>query len=235
MGKPMSRLLLSCCLLLVVGCAHSPPDEPLDPFEPVNRVVFSFNETLDKYALRPAAKGYVAVVPAPARKGVNNFFANLFYPRVAINNFLQGKPRRGVSDVGRFLVNTTIGLVGIFDVATPLGLERHHEDFGQTFGVWGIGPGWYLVLPFYGPATNRDLVGRVIDGHLNPLAHTTRETQLAAMAVYAIDKRAEFLGADKLIEDAFDPYLFVRGAYLERREARIRDAQNGGIDRSYEP
>ncbi len=234
MGKPMLRLTLSCCLLLMVGCAHSPPDEPLDPFEPANRVVFSFNETLDKYALRPAAKGYVAVVPAPARKGVNNFFANLFYPRVAVNNFLQGKPRRGASDVGRFLVNTTIGLVGIFDVATPLGLERHYEDFGQTFGVWGIGPGWYLVLPFYGPATNRDLVGRMADGQLNPLAHTTRETQIAAMAVYAIDKRAEFLGADKLIEDAFDPYLFVRGAYLERRQARIQDAQSGGVGRSYE-
>ncbi|HXG29625.1 MAG TPA: VacJ family lipoprotein [Nevskiales bacterium] len=231
----MLRLFQVCCLLLLAGCAHSPPDDPLDPLEPVNRVVFSFNDKLDKYALRPAARGYVAVVPGPARKGVNNFFANLFYPRVAINNFLQGKPRRGVSDIGRFLVNTTIGLVGIFDVATPLGLERHHEDFGQTFGIWGIGPGWYLVLPFYGPATNRDFVGRLLDAQLNPLSHASDDVQLAATVVYAVDKRAEFLGADKLIEDAFDPYLFVRGAYLERRAARIRDAQDGGMDRSYEP
>jgi phospholipid-binding lipoprotein MlaA len=231
----MPRLFWVCCLLLLAGCAHSPPDDPLDPLEPVNRVVFSFNETLDKYALRPAAKGYVAVVPAPARKGVNNFFVNLFYPRVAVSNFLQGKPRRGFADFGRFLVNTTLGVAGIFDVATPLGLERHHEDFGQTFGVWGIGPGWYLVLPFYGPATNRDFVGRLLDAQLNPLSHASDDTQLAATVVYAVDKRSEFLGADKLIEDAFDPYLFVRGAYLERRQARIQDAQDGGMDRSYEP
>ena len=232
------RPLPIACLLIVAlmtnGCAHSPPDDPRDPLESVNRIVFSVNQVVDKYALRPAARGYVVVVPSPMRRGVNNFFANLFYPRVAISNLLQGKPKRAASDLARFLVNTTIGLVGIFDVATPLGLERHYEDFGQTFGVWGIGPGWYLVLPFYGPSTNRDLVGRVVDGHLNPLVHTDRDTQIAAMVVYAIDKRSEFLGVDRLIEDAFDPYLFVRGAYLERREARIKDAQGRGMDPSYE-
>lgn len=220
--------------LQLCGCAHSPPDDPRDPVEPMNRVVFSINDTLDKYALRPAAKGYVKVVPSPVRKGVNNFFANLFYPRVAVGNLLQGKPKQAASDAGRFLINTTIGIVGIFDVATPLGLARHREDFGQTFGVWGIGPGWYLVLPFYGPSTNRDLVGRVFDGHLNPLTYTDRDTQLAAMLVYAVDKRSEFLGADRLIEDAFDPYLFVRGAYLERRESMIRDAEGRNLGRSYE-
>lgn len=222
------RIFLPLGFLFLSGCAHSPPDEPSDPLESVNRVVYSFNTTVDKYALRPVAKGYVAVVPDMVRKGVNNFFANLFYPRVAVSNFLQGKVKTGVSDTGRFLVNTTIGLVGIFDVATPLGMPRHREDLGQTFGVWGVGPGWYLVLPLYGPSTNRDFVGRVADGFLNPLAYTTRDTQLAATAVYAIDLRSQFLGVDGVIEDAFDPYLFVRGAYLERREARIKDAQAAG-------
>jgi phospholipid-binding lipoprotein MlaA len=233
--KPPIRigaLLLACVL---AGCAHSPPDDPRDPLEPMNRVVFSVNETLDKYALRPAAKGYVKVVPSPVRKGVNNFFVNLFYPRVIVSNLLQGKPKRAASDTARFLVNTTIGLVGILDVATPMGLPRHSEDFGQTFGVWGIGPGWYLVLPFYGPSTNRDLVGRVADAQLNPLRYASDDTELAAMVVYAIDKRSEFLGADRLVEDAFDPYLFIRGAYLERRQAMIKDARGKDTGRSYDP
>src|SRR5688572_10925777 len=130
------RILLMFLAALLAGCAHSPPDEPLDPIEPVNRVVYSFNDTIDKYALRPAAKGYVKVLPSPVRTGVNNFFVNLFYPRVIVNSFLPGRPRHGVSDIGRFLVNTTVGLLGIFDVATPIGLQRHRADFGQTFGVW---------------------------------------------------------------------------------------------------
>lgn len=223
----MKPILPVCFLLaaLSTGCAHSPPDDPLDPLESVNRVVYSFNTTLDTYALRPVAKGYVAVTPAPVRKGVNNFFSNLFYPRVVINSFLQGKFRNGVSDSGRFLVNTTLGLVGIFDVATPLGMPRHRGDFGQTFGVWGIGNGWYLVLPLYGPSTNRDFVGRLFDARLNPLSHTRPHTQVAATVVYAVDLRSQFLGVDQVIEEAFDPYLFVRGAYLERREARVQDAQ----------
>lgn len=225
------KVLLPGSLLLVLlgtGCAHSPPDDPLDPLESVNRVVYSFNTKVDKYALRPVAKGYTKVVPSPVRKGVNNFFSNLFYPRVAVSNFLQGKFRNGFSDTGRFLVNTTIGIVGIFDVATPMGLPRHREDLGQTFGVWGIGPGWYLMLPLYGPSTNRDFVGRIGDGYLSPLAYADRDVQMAAAVVYAVDVRSQFLGVDQVIEDAFDPYLFVRGAYLERREARVRDAQGAG-------
>ncbi len=230
--------LLSICLLLAVfstGCAHSPPDDPSDPLEPVNRVVYSVNTTLDKYALRPVAKGYVAVIPSPVRKGVNNFFSNLFYPRVALASFMQGKFRNGVSDSGRFLVNTTIGLVGIFDVATPLGMPRHREDAGQTFGVWGIGPGWYLVLPLYGPSTNRDLVGRLFDAQLNPLSHTRPQTQIAATVVNVVDIRSQLLGVDQVIEDSFDPYLFVRGGYLERREAQVGDGKSGDdVTPSYE-
>ena len=225
----MRFIPLACLLLasLLSGCAHSPPDDPLDPFEKANRVVYSVNTTLDKYALRPVAKGYVAVVPSPVRKGVNNFFSNLFYPRVALSNFLQGKFRNGVSDTARFLVNTTIGLVGIFDVATPMGMPRHREDLGQTFGVWGIGPGWYLVLPLYGPSTNRDLVGRIAASYIDPLDNADRDVQLAAAVVKAVDIRSQFLGADQIVEDSFDPYLFIRGAYLERREAQIRNAQSG--------
>lgn len=233
---PCFRLIFLLLLSLLGACAHSPPDDPEDPLESVNRVVYSFNDKLDKYALRPTAKGYVAVVPSPVRQGVNNFFANLFYPKVIISNFLQGKPRNGFSDTGRFLVNTTIGLLGIFDVATPMGMPRHREDFGQTFGVWGIGPGWYLVLPFYGPSTNRDLVGRVFDAQFSLLSYADRDVQIAGTIVYAVDLRSQFLGVDNLIEDALDPYLFIRGAYLERRQARIqgtKDDKAEGADQVY--
>lgn len=229
-SKPerLAGLLPALCLMpLLAGCAHSPPDDPSDPLEPLNRVVYSVNATVDKYTLRPVARGYVAVVPAPVRKGVNNFFTNLFYPRVVVSNLLQGNPRRAASDAGRFLVNTTIGLVGIFDVATPLGMVRHREDLGQTFGVWGIGPGWYLVLPLYGPSTNRDLVGRIGDARLSPLSYADADAQLAASIVNAIDVRSQLLAVDQVIEESFDPYLFVRGAYLERRAASIRNAQGG--------
>lgn len=232
------KFLLPVCLLLAAllcGCAHSPADDPEDPLERANRVVFVFNDKLDRYALRPVAKGYVKVVPSPVRTGVSNFFSNLFYPKVIVGSFLQGKFRDGISDTGRFLVNTTIGLVGIFDVATPMGMQRHNEDFGQTFGVWGIGQGWYLVLPFFGPSTNRDLVGRVFDNKLNPLTYASEDERLAAMLVYSVSKRSEFLGADSLLEDSFDPYLFVRGAYLERRQSSIEDEQAKAVDRSYEP
>ncbi len=233
MKSRLSAVLLA--VFLATGCAHSPPDDPLDPLESVNRVVYSFNTTVDKYALRPVAKGYVKVVPDPVRTGVNNFFSNLFYPRVIVSNFLQGKFRNGVSDTGRFLVNTTIGLVGIFDVATPMGMPRHREDLGQTFGVWGIGPGWYLMLPLYGPTTNRDFVGRVGDSYLSPLGYVDEDVRIAATVVYAVDVRSQFLGVDQVIEDSFDPYLFVRGAYLERREAKVRDAKGGGdMTPSYE-
>ena len=126
------------------GCAHSPTYDPLDPLEPVNRGIYKFNDAADTYVLRPVAKGYVAVTPTFVRTGVTNFFSNLTYPLTIVNQFLQGKPADGFSDVGRFLINSTLGIGGLFDPATPLGLEKHDEDFGQTFGTWGVGHGFLV-------------------------------------------------------------------------------------------
>ena len=133
----MRLIALGFAVLIAAGCAHSPTYDPQDPLEGVNRGIYKFNDAADTYVLRPVAKGYVAVTPGFVRTGVTNFFNNLTYPLTIVNQFLQGKPADGFSDIGRLLVNTTLGIGGLFDPATPLGLERHDEDFGQTFGKWG--------------------------------------------------------------------------------------------------
>jgi len=129
-------------LVSMVGCAHSPPSNPQDPFESVNRGIYKFNDTLDTYALRPVAKGYRFITPDLVEKGVGNFFNNLFYPTTIVNSYLQAKFLNGTSDLARFVVNSTLGIAGLFDVASPLGLEKHNEDFGQTLGYWGVGQGF---------------------------------------------------------------------------------------------
>ncbi len=161
-GIPTALILATVCGL--TACANTPPHEDVsDPLEPVNRVIDSFNDKVDRAILKPTAQGYEKVVPATARSSVTNFFANLNEPLVVVNQLLQGKGKEGVSDTGRFLVNSTIGLLGLFDPASQMGLTRHDEDFGQTFGRWGIGEGWYLVLPILGPSTLRDTAGKFGD------------------------------------------------------------------------
>lgn len=215
---------LAAAVVFAAGCAHSPPDEPRDPLEPVNRQIYQFNNVVDRYTLRPVARAYRSHTPSPIRRGVGNFFANARYPITVVNSYLQGKFLLGTSDMARFVVNTTVGLVGLFDVATPLGLEAHDEDFGQTLGVWGLGQGVYLVLPLLGPSTGRDLVGAGADQFANPLnLIDDTETRLALQAVYLIDKRAGMLSFDRIMQDAFDPYLFVRTAYLENRLNKVHD------------
>jgi len=149
--------------LLASACAHTPPDDPSDPFESANRVVYGFNKKADEYVLRPVAKTYVKVLPDFARQGISNFLDNLFYPTVIINDLLQLKPIQTGKDLGRLFLNTTAGLGGFLDVATDAGLPANREDFGQTLGYWGIGPGWYLMLPLLGPANNRELTSRMGD------------------------------------------------------------------------
>ena len=220
-------------LTFVAGCAHSPPSNPQDPFESVNRGVYKFNDTLDRYALRPVAKGYRAITPDPVERSIGNFFNNLFYPTTIINSYLQAKFHNGTSDVARFIVNSTLGIAGLFDVATGLGLPEHDEDFGQTLGYWGVGQGVYLMLPLLGPTTGRDGIGRIGDSFTNPLAYVGEidslsnlealTIQLSLQALYLIDLRAGLLGFDQNIRNAFDPYLFVRGAYLERRLNLVHD------------
>lgn len=219
------------CLFLIAalglgGCAHTSPYEPADPLEVVNRPIFAFNMTADKYVLRPVAQGYVAVVPTPVRTSVNNFFDNLFYPRVIVHDLLQGKFTQSGLDLTRFLMNSTFGLAGLLDPASMVGLERNDEDFGQTLGRWGVGGGWYLMLPVLGPSTNRDLVGRIGDNWTSPLEYIDEMNtgdRLALNAVNAVDSRSRLLDFDSIIEQQLDPYVFIRTFYLENRLNEIYD------------
>src|SRR5688572_17843204 len=169
------RVALLLAALALGGCAHTPPDDPSDPLEGWNRGVYKFNEKADKYVLRPVAKGYDKVMPGFARTGVRNFFSNLLYPTVIVNDLLQLKFKQFGADTGRLLANTLVGLGGLLDVATSVGLEQHDEDFGQTLGYWGVGPGWYLMLPFLGPTDNRDFIGQFADSQTSPLFYLENE------------------------------------------------------------
>lgn len=218
--------------LVISGCAHSPAEDPLDPLEPANRVMWNINQKVDNYVLRPVARGYVRYTPQLVRTGVSNFFGNLFYPTVIVSDVLQAKFSQGAMDTGRFLINSTVGVLGILDVATPMGLPRHNEDLGQTFGYWGIGQGWYLIMPIAGPTTNRDLTGSLIASYLSPLSYVDSDIRVPLTVLYAVDIRATLLRVDRVIEAAFDPYTFVRGAYLQRRDALVRDEDAVGTNRA---
>lgn len=225
--KGIHRLFL---MVTVVGglsaCANTPPQEEVaDPLEPINRVVDTFNDKVDRAVLKPTAKVYEKVVPNQARISVTNFFDNLGEPLVIVNQFLQGKPKEGFSDTGRLLVNSTIGLLGLFDPATQMGLTAHNEDFGQTFGRWGIGEGWYVVLPILGPSTVRDSIGLIGDYQLDPVSqHDEVRERNALSGLRLIDTRANLLSATKVRDTAaLDPYLFTREAYRQLRWSRIYD------------
>ena len=222
----LHRLVLLLSLSIVGGCANTPPHEDIsDPLEPVNRIIDRFNDKVDRAAIKPLAQGYESVVPAPVRSSVTNFFGNLGEPNVIVNDFLQGKFKQGIADTGRLLVNSTVGVAGLFDPATQLGLTKHNEDFGQTFGRWGIGEGWYLVLPFLGPSTVRDGVGLVGDYQLDPLTHHDEVRERNALAALRlVDTRAQLLSASKVRDTAaLDSYLFTREAYRQHRWNRIHD------------
>lgn len=219
--RRVSVLRLSAGLLLALalaGCATTSGVGNSDPLEPVNRITFRFNNTLDRAMIRPVAKGYRQVTPAPVRRSVGNFFNNLESPIVIVNDLLQAKFRQGGSDTARLAVNSTVGLLGFFDVATPMGLPAHDEDFGLTLAHWGLGPGPYLVLPFLGPSDVRDAIGRVGDYEVDPLWQWQQKpAKYELRAVQIVDIRARFLPADRLLEGSIDPYLFMREAYLQHR------------------
>lgn len=213
-------------LTALAGCAHTTAYEPADPLEAVNRKVFAFNMTVDRYALRPIAKGYATVVPRPVRRGVENFFDNLFYPTTIINDMLQGKFGQSGRDLGRFALNTTAGIVGVFDVASRFGLTKNNEDLGQTLGVWGVGEGWFVMLPLLGPSSNRDLVGRVGDHWSELPTYDDNISFLEGLAIIgadAVDARSRLLDSDSMLQQQLDPYLFIRTAYLQRRYSLLYD------------
>ena len=211
------------CLVVLSGCAST--STPTDPLESFNRGVYNFNETVDGVLLKPAAEIYQGLTPSLVRTGVSNVFANLNDVTVALNNLLQGKFSEGASDLGRIVINSIAGLLGIFDVATPVGLEKHNEDFGQTLGYWGVGDGPYLVLPFFGPSNPRDAVGLVGDYFTNPVSYiNSDEVRYSLTGLRIVSKRAELLGASNVLETAaLDKYTFVRDAYLQRRRNLIHD------------
>lgn len=212
----------------LTGCA-STNSNPNDPLEGFNRSMFSFNDTLDRVALKPAAQAYDTVVPTPVQHGVGNFFGNLGDVWSSINQLLQGRIEQGVSTFMRVAINTTFGLGGVLDVATEARLPREKSDFGQTLGTWGVGAGPYVVLPLFGSSTVRDTVGMPVDfyGDLWTYKHPTRWRNVGTV-VRMVDRRAQLLDASTLLEDAaLDKYDFVRDAYLQRRQSQINGAVNG--------
>lgn len=208
---------------LLAGCAST--NNPNDPFENYNRAMYSFNDKLDKYALKPTAKAYQTILPSFVQTGIGNFFGNLADVWTAANNLLQGKGADGVSDIGRVIINSTLGLAGFIDIATEAGLQKHKEDFGQTLGRWGVKPGPYIVLPLLGPSTLRDTVALPVDfkGDLWLYEDPVRVRNTGSV-IRVVDKRASLLDAGNLIEDAaLDPYQFMRDAYLQRRKSQVYD------------
>ena len=222
------RLLLSVLLfsLVLQGCATvEGPTDPEDPFESFNRAVYTFNDTLDKAILKPVAQGYNAALPNPVNKGVSNFFSNLDDVVVVFNDLLQLKIGQALSDTARVFFNSTIGIFGLIDVASGMDLPKHDEDLGQSFGYWGIDTGPYLVIPFLGPSDIRDAVGRVGDAYVDPLNDITPDgTRNGLLLLEGVDIRAGLLSASKVLKEAaLDEYLFVRDAYLQRREDLVYD------------
>jgi len=182
------------------------------------------NVAIDKVSTKPLAKGYRKIMPAPIRKGVSNFFANLIAPRSAINQFLQGKPGRGVSELGRFVINSTIGIGGLFDPATPIGLEEHQEDFGQTAAVWGIPDGPYVMLPILGPRTLRDAILTPLDVVVDPLyQYNNSSVRDKVYILRLIHLRYLLLSVEKFLEDSKDRYVTTRESYLQNREYEVYD------------
>jgi phospholipid-binding lipoprotein MlaA len=215
--------LAAAASLLLAGCATA--QNPRDPFEKFNRAMFSFNDTVDRYALKPAATVYKEHTPSFFQTGINNFFGNLADLWSAANNMLQGKGQDGMNDLTRFSLNSTFGILGLLDIASEAGIRKHNEDMGQTLGYWGVPSGPYLMLPLLGPSTVRDTAALPADfwgdlwSHKYPVVW--RNT---GIVVRAIDQRATVLDASNLLEEAaLDRYEFIRDGYLQRRESRVYD------------
>jgi phospholipid-binding lipoprotein MlaA len=233
--KHLTTTLLLLSAMLFSGCATIPQNDqsdqtaqnvnPVDPYENTNRIFYKITDAVDRHVLEPVANAYLEYVPSPLQRSIGNFYDNVAYPNVALNAFLQGKARQGFEDTMRFAVNSTIGLFGLFDMATPMGFKQNDEDFGQTLGVWGVDTGSYLFLPFYGPSSSRDVAGIPFSAVTNALIFVSSISVFAPIGILSIiDKRAR-LSSSMLIRDqaALDPYLFVREASLQQRRHQIYD------------
>lgn len=226
--KNFSRLGVALSALVMLGtlsgCASNRTTDPSDPLEPSNRAFHKINDSIDSNFFQPVARGYAKVTPPEVRNGVTNFYDNLTYLNVIFNDLLQGKLKQGLADSGRFLLNSTLGFGGLFDPATQWGLKNHDEDLGQTFGAWGAGEGAYLVLPFFGPDTVRDVPDRVTSALLNPLFWFTSTISIPLTVINAVNTRANLLEATRVRDEAaLDPYTFTREAFRQRRQYLIHD------------
>jgi phospholipid-binding lipoprotein MlaA len=224
----MKFLALLIAGLALTGCASAPSpsgkSDPRDPWEHFNRSTFKFNDALDRAIARPVAKAYVKVTPRVIRTGVSNFFNNLDTVPTIINDTLQGKFRMAGHDTARFLLNSTLGLGGLFDPASAAGLEYNSEDLGQTLGKWGMKSGPYLVLPILGPSSARDAFSRAADTYMEPVWYLEDDsTRYLIRLVDLLDQRAGLLELDAQLERSYDRYAFVRNAWLQRREYQVRD------------
>jgi phospholipid-binding lipoprotein MlaA len=237
-SAPTWPLLL---LALLSGCAGTQTNEDsgfnstYDPLEPLNRKVYALNDAFDRVLLKPTATGYKAVTPGIVRRGITNFFDNLATPRSALNNFLQGKPARGFNEIGRFVFNTTLGLGGLIDIAGLGGMQAYEEDFGQTFAVWGLPEGPYLVLPLLGSRSLLETVAFPLDYYAGLERYIKdREARGAILALRIIDIRHRLLAADQFLEESTDPYITFREAYRQNREYEIFDGDPPVEDQYYE-
>ncbi len=235
--KTACHLMLLATLLSLGACASDDGRQRAesDPWEPLNRGMYKFNDVLDRAIIKPVARGYTWLIPSFARRGVTNFRNNLTTPRSAVNNFLQGKPKQGLSDVTRFLFNSTIGIAGLIDVASAGGLEVYDEDFGQTLAVWGVPDGPYVYLPLFGPHTLRDAIALPLNILANPVVHYDNTSVRDKLYVLiAIDIRSRFFLAERLLEDSKDPYLTIRESYLQSRRFKIYDGDPPEDDDFYD-
>lgn len=232
-GKRTYREQLAACVLaLALSSGASAEDNPRDPYEGFNRSMFAVNEVVDKYAAKPVAQAYDKAVPLPVKAGAGNFFGNAGDLWIGVNSALQGKFGDAGIDIGRLLVNSTIGIFGLFDVASELGLERHEEDMGQTLAVWGVNDGGYLFWPIIGPRTVRDTAGWAVDSYVDPVLSARPIAIRNSMAALRfVDIRASLLPADKVVEEAaLDKYAYIRDAYLQRRRSQIFDGRPPRLD-----
>src|SRR5579863_6862271 len=217
------------CLALLAGCATQPgaKSDPRDPWERMNRSTYRFNDAFDRAIAKPVARGYRKVTPHFVQTGIGNFLDNLESPVVMVNDLLQGQFKAFASDTGRLLMNTTLGIGGLLDPATAAGLDKNDRDFGQTLGKWGLRTGPYLVIPFLGPSDIRDAVGKVGDIYSDP-RHYIRNNYVSwgMWGLGALDTRARLLEADAAISGAYDPYAFIRSAYLQHRDFKVQGGQS---------
>ncbi|MBZ0093546.1 MAG: VacJ family lipoprotein [Sulfuricellaceae bacterium] len=214
---------LAFCAGLLSGCATN--GDPRDPLEPLNRGIYQFNQSVDKTVLKPVATGYQEVLPQPVRTAVGNFFSNLDDVSVLLNDLLQFKLQRAISDFSRVVWNSTAGLIGLIDVATPMGLEKHNEDFGQTLGYWGVGDGPFLVLPLLGSSDLRDTAALFVDSKADIVyQQSNMAARNSEVTLRAVQERSVLLGAERTLEEAaLDPYAFRRDGYLQKRRSLIYD------------